>query len=261
MKAVIQSLLLGIFLSLAWSLLPCSPLLAADYRVFRTLDLGSGYHADILRDTAVDVADKDRGDDPLVLNMQNTKATYANAKFQVVGPGGNTVFSQVFERPLADFLTFTAKSLPQGGRLFWVMVDYSCGFGSYCGPAYLLGQFRDDKFQWAQAKTCNGKLIQVKVSSTMKTGWRVDPNGDILEVACRPYGGDKKPISDPVNFYVYHIRWHWDGAKWRFFETWGNGSWEDEDYGTGESKILGPETDFPKACKQGQEAEPFWSER
>lgn len=234
------------------SILFSTPLLAADFKVFRSMDLGAGYHAEILRDKALDAADKSEGVDP------DSHGAYANAKFIVIGPAKKTVFRQELDRPLADLLPLSAKPPSTKGQLFWVMTDFSCGFGSFCGPAYQLGQFQDGNFQWVQAKTCEGKPIQLKVSSTMKTGWRVEPNGDILEIACRPYGGDKEPISDEVKFFVYHIRWHWDGNTWRFFERWGEGYWEDEEYGTGESRVLGPEAAFPKACEAGQKAEPFW---
>ncbi|SJZ41058.1 hypothetical protein SAMN02745119_00522 [Trichlorobacter thiogenes] len=152
--------------------------------------------------------------------------TSCNARLHLEGPGNTPIATHALERPIARI---EATNLV-GGRpaSFALTVDYSSGIGSYSGPATRFFDVVAGEIRWLQAKDKKtGTLQELVVASTLKTEWKLVPNGqhqDILEVRCRP--AFKGEYDD--SFEVTYKRYRFNGHGWMQYSRSEKGFWESD---------------------------------
>jgi len=193
-----------------------------DYVEYQRLPLTKKLHGIdgtlvIMRDRSILTAEQYSFDD---------QETSCNALLYLEGSNNKRIESHNMERPIAKIETVNLI----GGRpkSFSLMVDYSAGSGSYSGPGTKFFDVVAGRIKWVQAKDeKNNKIEEIHVAKTLKTEWKLFPNGknhDILEIRCRPTFKDK---SDDT-FEVTYNRYRFIGQDWIHYSRSENGFWENE---------------------------------
>lgn len=193
-----------------------------DYVVYQRLPLIKNQHGSdgavvIMRERSMLAVEQYSPEEP---------ETPCNARLILVGRNDVPRAVHELERPLAKI---EAEQLIGGKPAsFALTVDYSSGIGSYSGPATRFFDVTAGSIRWMQAKDSKtGKLQELRVASTLKTEWKLVPNGqhqDILEVRCRPaFKGEHDD-----SFEVTYKRYRFNGHGWVQYSRSEKGFWESE---------------------------------
>jgi hypothetical protein len=151
--------------------------------------------------------------------------TSCNARLYLEGSSNKRIEIHELERPIARI---NAVNLI-GGRpkSFSLMVDYSASSGSYSGPGTKFFNVVSGRIKWVQAKNEKTKIVEeILVAQTLKTEWKLFPNGnnqDILEIRCRPAFKGKSDA-----FEVTYNRYRYNGHDWIHYSRTVEDFWENE---------------------------------
>jgi hypothetical protein len=149
------------------------------------------------------------------------------AILQLVGTQGNDLGHLTLERATA---TLSPMPVSRRDTVLAVTVDLSADAGSYSGPVVRFIGAKGGRLAWTQTADGNGTTADLALVTTLKTGWRLDPNAsraEILLVACRP------DLSEPASttnapFVVTYSRVYESDGGWRRVDRRVAGFWEND---------------------------------
>lgn len=139
------------------------------------------------------------------------------------------LYSDTLERAVASFAH--PPTMPDSIPWVALTLDYTCGWGSYCGPITQFVRVFKNGFDWLVATDPDSGIShRITLMSSLKTDWRYDiSNGflRILKISCSP---DYRPNpEDTVAFNVTYTIYELRGNQWIRRQRNEKGIWEVED--------------------------------